>query len=572
MSGGQSVCMTCSKIIHISFSPVSSDAVQASPSANTATLRPAPFVHSCCGRKVCSQCVHSNARLVTFCPLCEDVNTAFKKGPRGDVLRSGQTLFDLDRALRDAGDEDEGAITVSAQKGDDDESVAETHTLSDPPQYACKAPSVFAIGEEDDGEDLARPANTAPSKHSNRADALAGFLPDLISRPTRNAQPSLGINTTKASGSASTGPGAAATRRDAQISPDIGTVLQTAPAQKQTTRNTITPIRSSLDEESGKDASTRQYWIRVNDSLASISLRFNISMNTLILLNELPASIKSNPSLLHTRSFLLLPNAAVEQALARASSSASDLTSALSGPPRLSAEVKTRNARRAAEGRFRSSILRSQSSMAPFASAANGGMSGETPCDERAARAYIALEEEALCWIDFGEEAVGGASPPSAPDQERLPSYASAAQMETTLPNFSKSKVQHGKAQHVVGSSGAEVEESKVQHGKAQHVVESSDAEVEEVREALMDSARSARYDAVVRNAIARWEADSEFERASMDPTDISRRAPASKSKEAKRSWWSRTFALDAADSNPACARSSMAHPPRSDLYEQAKA
>ncbi|PWN41408.1 hypothetical protein IE81DRAFT_324546 [Ceraceosorus guamensis] len=554
MSGGQPVCMTCSKIIYIS--PVSSDAAQASPSANTATLRSAPFVHSCCGRKVCSQCVHSNARLVTFCPLCEDVNTAFKKGPRGDVLRSGQTLFDLDRALRDAGDEDEGAITVSSQEIDDDESVAETHTLSDPPQYASKAPSVFAIGEEDDGEDFARPANTAASKHSNRADACAGFLPDLIFRPTRNAQPSLGINTTKASGSASTVPGAAATRRDAQSSPDLGTVFETTLAQKQTTTDTRTPIRSSLDEESGKDASTRQYWIRVNDSLASISLRFNISMNALILLNELPASIKSNPSLLHTRSFLLLPNAAVEQALARASSSASDLASALSGPPRLSAEVKTRNARRAAEGRFRSSILRSQSSTAPFASAANGGMSGETPCDDRAARAYIALEEEALCWIDFGEEAAGGASPPSAPDRERLPSYASAAQSETPLPNFSK---------------------SKVQHGKAQHVVRSSDAEAEEVREALMDSARSARYDAVVRNAIARWEADSEFERASraagMDPTDVSRRAPVSKpKKENKRSWWNRTFALGAADSNAACARSSMAHPPRSDLYERAKA
>ncbi len=41
----------------------------------------------------------ANARLATFCPLCEDAKAAFRKGPRADVTRVGQVVFDAESVL-----------------------------------------------------------------------------------------------------------------------------------------------------------------------------------------------------------------------------------------------------------------------------------------------------------------------------------------------------------------------------------------------------------------------------------------------------------------------------------------
>ncbi len=129
---------------------------------------------------------------------------------------------------------------------------------------------------------------------------------------------------------------------------------------------------------------TRQYWLRKTDTLQSIAIRFNVSSNELCLLNSLPRAVLStSPHLPHTRSFILIPAAAVEKQLA----TNPDLMQSLNGPPQKSAKEKTLAVRRTAEARFRATL-------------AKGTGAGETPADEKAARG--------VCRIGGGRGEVGG--------------------------------------------------------------------------------------------------------------------------------------------------------------------
>lgn len=217
------------------------------------------------------------------------------------------------------------------------------------------------------------------------------------------------------------------------------------------------------------DGQTRQYWLRKNDTLQSIAIRFNVSTNELCLLNSLPRAVLStSPHLLHTRSFILIPAHAVEKQL----STNPDLLSSLEGPPQRSARDKTAAARRTAEAKFRAQLSRN---------AASSSRSNETPADEKAARAYIGLAEDEFRLVDFGE----------GTDELGLPlSY-----------------------------------EEDVKEGK------SADAEMVE---AQRDTARTARFDAILSHALAKWEMDSDWERCQrangVDPSTISELLPASAS------------------------------------------
>ncbi len=100
---------------------------------------------------------------------------------------------------------------------------------------------------------------------------------------------------------------------------------------------------------------------------------------------------------------------------------------------------------------------------------------GETPPDDRAARAYIALVEEELAHIDFGDES------PATPS--RL-------------------------------------------SGKSADKAQAKRSDEDDAEEQLRDAARLARYDAILKQAVARWMMDSDWERAERaagrDPARVS--------------------------------------------------
>ncbi|CDS01375.1 hypothetical protein, partial [Sporisorium scitamineum] len=236
--------------------------------------------------------------------------------------------------------------------------------------------------------------------------------------------------------------------------------------------HTSTPS-SSTAEISRNDGSTRQYWLRKTDTLQSISIRFAVSTNELCLLNSLPRTVlSSSPHLLHTRSFILIPAHAVEKQLA----SNPELAHSLKGPPRKSAQEKTSTARRTAEARFRATLAKT-----------GGGGGGETPADEKAARAYVGLAEDEMRMVDFGEGLDEGGLPMAYEDA-------------------------------TVAAKG----------------------EDGEMLEAQMDTARRLRFEAVLKHALAKWEMDSDWERQQrtngLDPSSASRPLPASNSASASAS------------------------------------
>ena len=98
------------------------------------------------------------------------------------------------------------------------------------------------------------------------------------------------------------------------------------------------------------------------------------------------------------------------------------------------------------------------------------GKDGETPPDERAARAYIALVEQELAWVDFGD----------------APSNASTEKKDAKVI-------------------------SEEEHEQEQQ---------------LQDAGRAARYDAILSQAVSRWMMDSDWERAQraagLDPSQVS--------------------------------------------------
>ncbi|KAJ9478439.1 WD_REPEATS_REGION domain-containing protein [Pseudozyma hubeiensis] len=377
------------------------------PNAKPASI----YVHGCCSRPVCENCVVSNPRLITFCPICEDAHAAFRKGPRGDVTRKGEVVFDFDSV-------------IGRQEHKEEEGV-------EPPPYSEEREEegagkfVIDAGDEE-GEVVKekRPALLMRQASKSVAEAEVDVAPQSAALATED------------------------TSSDSNL---------TSIRRKVDPHNTASStIPSSSTSSTG---STRQYYLRKTDTLQSIAIRFSVSSNELCLLNSLPRAVLStSPHLLHTRSFILLPSQAVEKQLA----SNPDLLSSLEGPPRRSAREKTTAARRTAEAKFRASLAKS---------------AGETPADERAARAYVGLAEDEMRWVDFGEGVDGDGLP-------------------------------RGYEREVKGGEGEDAE----------------------MWEAQMDTARRLRFDAILKHALGKWEMDSDWERAQrakgLDPTGISKPLP----------------------------------------------
>ncbi|KAI3478433.1 hypothetical protein L1887_59640 [Cichorium endivia] len=313
----------------------------------------AVYVHGCCGRKVCAACLDRNARLATFCPMCEDAHAAFRKGPRSDVTRAGQVVFDAESAL--AQQDDDVAPPPYTESG-----------RQDPPA------SAFVL---EDGEDsLQKIASSSESASASEK---------------RKATPALLRQASKASAEAEidTAPQRATSRDDA--SADVRTDSLVAHRRK------VDPHEASPSEPTSSrrgDGETRQYWLRNIDTLAAIAIRFGVSTHELCLLNALPRAVLStSPHLLHTRTFILIPAHAVDQQLA----ANPELAASLQGPPLRSAREKTAAARRNAQAKFRAALARN--------AASSSKTTDDAPPDDRAARAYVALAEDEFRLLDFGE-------------------------------------------------------------------------------------------------------------------------------------------------------------------------
>lgn len=417
---GLATCLTCSKSV-------------------SASLLPKCVIHSCCSRPVCPQCLEARPRLATFCPFCEGVDHAFRKGPRSDVTRAGQMLWDTERML----DEAEELPALSEER------------RRPPPTYeesaygTTSAPSDFVLGsDEEEGEE-----------EGQRCQQSAG--PSLLSSASSKAPPSQSLvdrsllATVTAPAPSPPAGGPSSTLRElssARTRPSASN--EEIAGLRASTVSKTSPSRTEADADEEADGRTRQYWLRPNDSLQGLSLRFRVPAALLCKINALPLStIHSTPHLVHTRPFLLIPEPAIAAALsqrdnANGSAATSDLEEALQGPRPLSAREKTKRTRARSEGRFRALVARSEApSIKGKAKAAD-----EIRCDERAASVYVGLVEEEL-------DAVSGVA-------------------------------------IIEGEAGR-------RHGK----------EEEEKEEAMTDAEREERFETIVKLAVSRWEMDSEWER-----------------------------------------------------------
>lgn len=159
--------------------------------------------------------------------------------------------------------------------------------------------------------------------------------------------------------------------------------------------------------------------------------------------------------MLHTRSFILLPSSAAEKCLEKASNSSQHLflSQAFSGPPRLSLDAKVRALRLATEGKFRVLVSRNHHPSSTH-------NPDEIQADERAAKAYVSLVEEELKWVDFGD------------------------------------------------GSEFECSSSRKQRNLSEPL-----SEEEEIEEDRRDLARQNRFHSILKQAVSRWEMDSDWER-----------------------------------------------------------
>ncbi|CCF53619.1 hypothetical protein NDA11_002608 [Ustilago hordei] len=440
------------------------------------TAKPASiFIHSCCSKPVCANCLASNPRLANFCPLCEDAQAAFRKGPRADVTRVGQVVFDAKRLWE-------------SEDGD-----------APPPYSGAQGESEGVGNSEENGEFVLGQVDEEEGEVEGRAERKRGKGPTLLARQGSKSSAGAEVDFSPPSTDSSSEQGTLITAHRRKVNPHS------------------TDFASSEAPSSSRpgDGQTRQYYVGKTDTLQSIAIRFSVSTNELCLLNSFPRAVLStSPHLLHTRTFILIPAHAVEKQLA----SSPDLLSSLEGPPQKSAKEKTTAARRTAEAKFRAVL-------------AKGGTGiGETPADEKAARAYIGLAEDEFRFVDFGE----------GTGEDGL-----AVRYDIDLKEE--------------GEKGGE----------------------KEMKEAQMDTARRLRFEAILKHALGKWEMDSDWEREQrsigVDPSTISKPLPVSssatstpsaqgeKSSHSKgegsvSSWFSRALNADRGE-----------HPPSSSLSSQSK-
>ncbi|PWZ00805.1 WD40 repeat-like protein [Testicularia cyperi] len=422
-------------------------------------------------RPVCATCLSKHPRLATFCPICENATSVFNKGPRSDVTRAGQVVFDADRAL----DLSNSDFEPQHDQQDSPPTYTEatnTRSPEESSQVSATAPetrkSDFVIENDDDDDDGGggggNTHNPLQQSVSDKPSSSRSNAPQLL-RQSSKSKPSAELDVAGTSSLTTTSEPA---QHASDASPSR---IKVDPHRSQA--ESATPHSASIRHHDGQ---TRQYWLRKDDTLQSIAIRFGLSGNVLCMLNSLPRAVLStSPHLLHTRSFILLPAHAVEKQLA----SNPDLAKALEGPPQKSAAEKTVAARRAAEARFRALLTRN------VASSSRSRTEAETPADEKAARAYVGLAEDELRFVDFGEGC----------DEHGLPlAYEEDRSTENhTLTRSSKDKVEKDDAMAV----------------------------------AQLDTARNARFEAILTQAVARWEMDTDWERCQrakgLDPGSISK-------------------------------------------------
>lgn len=421
------LCLACSKVID-------------------AEELPRCVVHSCCSRPVCPACLTSRPRLATFCVRCEGVQHALRKGPRDDVTRAGQVVFDFDRSDSDTAGGD-----------------GQEHERTAPPAYsenALPADAFILGGDEEDGGQVVEQVSSAPSLlRSARMNGKPG--------PTKAAISSTYAASGLASESVSNSSEVTTALRDTLHRDNTRAADTSLSSPQRPPADPSSPAaRLATQTTAPSTGLTRQYWLRPNDTLMSLSLRFRINAAALCKLNDLPSStITTTPHLIHTRQFLLIPEEAIQSALESTSGDPS-LESALQGPVPMSKQQKLGRARREAQSRFRALVAQGESR-----SRANGhGKPADvTPCDERAARAYITLMEAELRFVDFGD---------GIDVSEELADGSSSAVKRMT-------------------SSADKAHNADVVAGD----------------DALIDAARQRRYDAIVKQALCRWEMDSDWER-----------------------------------------------------------
>ncbi|KDN42621.1 hypothetical protein K437DRAFT_159782 [Tilletiaria anomala UBC 951] len=191
-----------------------------------------PFVHGCCRRFICSTCIANNARLATFCPFCEDPQTAFRKGRRHDVTRAGDTLFDFDKALSGSGQ--------AVQNGSAEESLERDV----PPAYEAGPDFVLAYDDSTKEDAVVATATASIQKISKIQLSEPGTFKPIADH-------------THAAGLAEVLP------EKIKVPPDSG--------KEQTQRGT--------GESAPTDGETRQYWLRPEDTLSGLALRFRVPVS-----------------------------------------------------------------------------------------------------------------------------------------------------------------------------------------------------------------------------------------------------------------------------------------------------
>ena len=199
MQTQQQLCLACSSTI-------------------PATVKPASvYRHGCCSRLVCAACLATNPRLTTFCPICEDAKAAFRKGPRSDVTRKGEVVFDASAALE----------REDLERGEE---------VPPPPYTEDKVESgTFVVVDNDES-----------GEEEDKSMVTREKRPSLLTRQTSKSAAGAEVDIAP---------------RSADTSHDEPTAELTSFRRKVDPHTACSPSTPSCS------GSTRQYWLRKNDTL-----------------------------------------------------------------------------------------------------------------------------------------------------------------------------------------------------------------------------------------------------------------------------------------------------------------